>query len=149
MTEPEADSLITGLATAARSRKGRTLLAAAWPWLLAAATFGGGLVVEAQQLEPRVVGMAADIKAMAADLKGLRASVVASQTTDQHNIIRIGRQAAYATAEAESYESPGVKAKKQAWAEKYAAAYERMVAREGVTPEVAYTALGMQVAVPQ
>lgn len=154
MSEPseKPDSLITGLTTVARSSKGRMLIAAAWPYLLAAATLVAGWVGHAYYIEPRLAEVEKRvpvIDAMAADVRGLRQDFAEFRTNGQRSIIRVGRQAAYATAEAEAFEAPGVKAKKQGWAEKYASAYERMVAREGVTPDVAYTALGMQVAVPQ
>jgi len=142
------DSFTEGLAAAARSRKGRSLIAAAWPYVLAAATAVGGWVAKSQQLEPRLVVIEQRLGPIAADIAAVRKQVTEFTTTEQRKTVRVGRQAAYATAAAEAYETPATRTKKQAWAQKYADAYERMVVHEDVTPDVAYTALFKQVNVP-
>lgn len=152
MSEPseKPDSLITGLTTVVQSRKGRTALAAAWPWLLAAATFAGGLVVRSLQIEPRLSAMELQLKDIAKDTSATRVDVIDLKTTEQQKIIRIGKQAAYATAGFESYESSKVRAQKRAWAANYADTFERMVTgSEHVSIDAAYAVMAQKIAPPQ
>jgi hypothetical protein len=151
MTEPERekpDSLYVHLAGAARSRKGQRLIAVAWPWLLAGTTAIAGYVGRSMQIDPRLVAIERRLDLIASDVKATRDSMLEFQTTQKQRIVRIGRQAAYATAGFEAYEAPKVRAQKQAWAEKYAIAFERLVTQEGESPSTAYTALFKQVDVP-
>lgn len=156
MTEPSKpeqereapDSFYMHLGAAAKSRTGHKVLVYVWPYLFAILTAVGGYVTRSLELEPRLVKIETNLGTIASDIQALRLGMAKFTAEEQHKTIRVGRQAAYATAGFEAYEPPKLKAQKQAWAEKYGAAYDRMVTREGASPEVAYTALFKQVDVP-
>jgi hypothetical protein len=146
MTEQQ-NSLAEGLALIARSKTARPAFLAAWPYFLAALTASSAWIVRTSQLEPRVTASEQRETAMAKDLSEIKMAMLTLVQGEQQKLLTVGRQAAYATAGFEAYETPKVQKQKRDYAEKYAAAYERMVLG-GETPAHALVALWSKVDVP-
>lgn len=149
MSEPEKDSLITGLTTVANSRKGRTLIAAALPYVAAALLPAAGWVAKSMQVEPRMLAMETKLTDIDKTLAAMSHDLAELRTTEQQKIIRVGKQAAYATAGFEAFESSKARAQKRAWAANYADTFERMVTgSEHVSLDAAYAVMAQKVAPP-
>jgi hypothetical protein len=138
---------ISAAARLARSSRVRTLLTALAAVAVPALTAAAGWAAKSIETQPGIAANAVQLAELTRQVAGLRTDIAAISAT-QRNVVSIGRQAAYATAGFESYETPKVLAQKKAWAERYAASYERLVVQGGQPAAVAYTALFEQVAVP-
>lgn len=143
----QTNSLADGLGTLGRSKRVRAWLVASWPFLLSVLTAAAGWIAHSALLEPRVAASEAMHVSEAKDIAEIKTAMLTLTAHEQQNLLRIGRQAAYATAGFEAYETAKVRAQKCAYAEKYAVAYERMV-RQGESPEAAFAALFREAGVP-
>jgi hypothetical protein len=146
VSEQRIDSLAAA-ATLARSSRLRTLLSWLGALLLPLAGSMVGYVVKSVETRSGYELLRADVAATRADLATLRTEVAAGAGVER-KVLRIGKQAAYATAGFQAYEPPKLRVQKSAWAKSYAESYERLVVRDGLTPEAAYAALFEQVAIP-
>lgn len=138
---------IAAAARLAQSSRVRTLLTTLAAVAVPALTAAGGWAAKSIETQAAVAANAAQLTELTRQVAALRTEIAALSSA-QRNVVRIGKQAAYATAGFQAYEPAKVRAQKQAWADRYAAAYERMVVQEGQPPAVAYAALFEQVAVP-
>ena len=146
MSEQRIDSLAAA-ATLARSSRLRTLLSWLGVLLLPVVGHFAGYAQKAMETRSGYELLRADVAAARADVTALRAEVAAGATVER-KVLRIGKQAAYATAGFQAYEPERLRRQKQAWAKSYAESYERLVTRDGLTPDGAFAALFEQVAVP-
>lgn len=114
------------------------------PYLLYAlggvATWAGGWVSKSVQVETEFAASRLDRAQLRAEIAALR-DEVRRALDGRKEVIRVGKQAAYATAALEAYEPAALLQKKRVYGAKYAAAYERMVHGDGVSADTAYTAL--------
>ena len=149
MSEPERIPIdsIAAAAHLARSSRLRTVLAWLGALLLPIAGSVAGYIVKSVETRTGYELLRADVAAARADVTALRAEVAAGATVE-HKVLRIGKQAAYATAGFQAYESEKLRTKKQAWATSYAESYEKLVMRDGLSPDAAYAVLFERVAVP-
>lgn len=138
---------IRAAARLARSSRVRTLLTTLAAVAVPAITAAAGWAAKSIETQAAIAANATQLTELTHQVAALRTELATFSAT-QRNVIRIGRQAAYATAGFQAYESTKVREQKRAWAEKYANAFERMVVQEGQPPAVAYAALFEQVAVP-
>lgn len=146
MSDADYDS-IRAAARLARSSRVRTLLTTLAAIAVPAITAAAGWAAKSIETQPGIAANAAELGELRREISALRAEL-ATFSAVQRNTARVGRQAAYATACCQAYEPAKLRDQKRAWAERYAAAFERMVVQEGQPPAVAYAALFEQVAVP-
>lgn len=138
---------IQAAATLARSSRLRTLLSWLGALLLPVAGSFVGYAIKSVETRSGYELLRADVAATRADLSALRAEVAAGSGVER-KVLAIGRQAAYATAGFQAYEPEKLKRQKDAWAISYAQSYERLVTRDGLSPQAAYSVLFEKVAVP-
>lgn len=146
MSGQPMDSLAAA-ATLARSSRLRTLLSWLGALLLPLAGSLVGYVVKSVETRSGYELLRADVAATRKDLAALRTEVAAGAGVER-KVLRIGKQAAYATAGFQAYEPEKLRKQKQAWAKSYAESYERLVVRDGLAPDAAFAALFDQVAIP-
>jgi hypothetical protein len=147
VTHPAPIDSIAAAATLARSSRLRTLLSWLGALLLPVAGSFVGYVAKSVETRSGYELLRADVAATRADLAALRVEVAAAAGVER-KVLRIGKQAAYATAGFQAYEPDKLRRQKQSWAKSYAESYERLVTRDGLTPDAAFAVLFEQVAVP-
>lgn len=158
------DSFTDGLTRAARSRKGRTLMAKAWPYVLAAATaFGGWIASKADSKaelqeaialrKDRSLDEQRHAQVMAA-IGALRAEMLSQDLREPGRVTRLERGQYFAwraLAEVRAFalagESPKSRASKELQGGRFARAFDAR-ASGGRDPNLVYEELFAQAAVP-
>jgi hypothetical protein len=146
VNESDYDS-IRAAARLARASRVRTLLTTLAAIAVPAITGAAGWAAKSIETQRGIAANAIELGELRKEISALRTEL-ASFSAVQRNVVRVGRQAAFATACCQAYEPPKLREQKRAWAERYATAFERMVVQEGQPPAIAYAALFEQVAVP-
>lgn len=145
----DQDSLSEGLGQALGSRQAKSMLRSALPYLLwalsAAVTSFGGWVVKSYQVERQFTDVRLMLTEQKNQIESLRVEL-RQALAQQPEILRVGKQAAFATAGFQAYESSSRKKLKTDYATKYANAYETLAQKKGA--EVAYADLFANVALP-
>lgn len=146
--EPQ-DSLSDGLSKVVGSRQARSLFRTALPWLLwlltAAASSFAGWVVKSYQVDTQFADVRLMLTEQKTQIESLRADVIEALDL-RKEIMRVGKQAAFATAGFQAYESAGRKKLKGDYAARYAEAYETLARKKGA--DAAYADLFANVALP-
>lgn len=147
MSEPQPMDSLAAAATLARSSRLRTLLAWLGALLLPIAGSVAGYVVKSVETRTGYELLRTELAAARAEIAAVRADVAAGAGVER-KVLRIGKQAAYATAGFQAYEPDKLRRQKQAWAKSYAESYEKLITRDGLSPDAALAVLFEQVAVP-
>ncbi len=163
MTErdEDMDSLMTGLTTAARSRKGRTIAQAVWPYILgalaSAATGVGGWAAAKLDTKSEVEGLRSAVADLAAQQRALVARIDDDLLTRDPGkpgrVYRLERGHYFAwralselRAAVYASEPPARRKAKETQATRFGASFDKRADED--PPWVAYDTLFAQVAVP-
>lgn len=139
MAERDSMDSLAAAGKLAQSTRVRALLGYLWLLLLPAFGAASGYFVKATETKTELVALRLQQAAFTRDIASLRDEVRANLAL-RRETIRVGKQAAYATAALEAYEAASLLKKKRVYGDKYAAAYEKMTL-DGQSADVAYTAL--------
>lgn len=141
------DSFSKALGDAAKSTKGKTLIAMLRPYVVAALMAAGGWLAHSWRVGERMEAAEARDKKMAEDVAAIKLELTRWRTKEQQELLQVGKQAAYATAFAAAYETAKRKKDKRSYANDYASAYETML-NDGKPPEFIFRTLLRDVELP-
>jgi hypothetical protein len=131
-----------------RSSRLRGFLAAVWPFVYPVLCAAAGWLVHLVQAGHEIAAVRLSLTQIATDVSAIRADVSQNKIECQQASLDIGMQAAYATAGFMAGEPSKARAQKIAEAEKYAAAYERILRVDKAPPRIAYSWLWQRTSIP-